>query len=168
MEALIDRTSSLHAIASAIIAAAQVNDDGELTPEAVAQLDALNLTLEQKAEAYHYVYAELTTLACAQKELAAYYEKRAHAPKAAAERLKERLHCELKRLGVSTLKTPTCKVCIEKSPPSVALVAGRTIPPEYTRPVDPEPDKKKMLCALKNGAQFDFAKLVQSDHVRFR
>jgi nucleotide-binding universal stress UspA family protein len=159
---------SLHSIANAIIDAAQVNEDGELTPEAVERLEALGLTLEQKVEAYHYVYAELTTQACASKELAAYYEKRAKAPKAAAERLKERLKAELERLGTTSLKTPTCTVAIQPSPESVDIEKGAIIPNEYALPRQNEADKKRIMQALKCGIALPFAKLVQSTHLRFR
>jgi hypothetical protein len=167
MNAEITRSSSLHAIADAIMDAAVVNDDGEFTPESIAALDALQLTLEQKVEAYAFVYAELTTQACARKELAAYYERRAFGPKAAAERLKERLKGELERLGMKEIKTPTCKVTLEASPECVELIKGQAVPPAYQRST-PEPDKTAIKAALKNGAVFDFAKLTRGQHVRFR
>ena len=163
--------TSLHEIASRLIEAAQVNEDGELTDDSIAALDALNalyLTLQQKVEAYHYVYAELTTQACACKELAAYYEKRAKAPKAKAERLKDRLKAELERLGTTTVNTPTCEVAIQASPDSVEITRGAIIPGEYALPRDPQPDKKRIMQALKCGISLPFAKLVQSTHLRFR
>lgn len=163
------RPRTLHEIASAIIEAAQVNDDGELTDESIAALDALNLTLQQKVEAYHYVYAELTTKACASKELAAYYEKRAKAPKAAAERLKERLRHEMLRLKTRTVETPTCKACVEDSPDRVKMKPGVFVPREYTLPHEPPPDKTKIAQTLKCGVQLPFAELVTNNtHLRFR
>jgi hypothetical protein len=161
--------TTLHAIADAIIEAAQVDENGELTPESIAALDALNLTLAQKVEAYHYVYAELTTKACASKELAAYYEKRAKAPKAAAERLKERLRHEMLRLKTTKVETPTCKACVEESPDSVKIKEGVFIPREWTLPEDPRPDKKKIAQTLKCGVTLPFAELVTGNtHLRFR
>jgi hypothetical protein len=161
--------TTLHEIASAIIDAAQVNDDGELTDESIAALDALNLTLQQKVEAYHYVYAALTTKACASKELAAYYEKRAKAPKAAAERLKERLRHEMLRLNTEKVETPTCTACVEKSQDSVRIKDGVFIPREWTLPEDPRPDKKKIAQTLKCGVALPFAELVTNNtHLRFR
>lgn len=157
---------SLHEIASAIIAAAQVNDDGELVEGAEEALATLNLSLEQKVEAYHYVYAELTTQACAMKELAAYYERKAHAPKAAAERLKERLHAEMVRLDTAEISTPTCRARIQASNPAVVL-NGQPIPPEYTR-TKIDPDRAKMLSALKSGVPLAFATLAEAKtHLRW-
>jgi len=161
--------TTLHEIANSIIEAAQVNEDGELTDESIAALDALNLTLKEKVEAYHYVYAELTTQACASKELAAYYEKRARVPKAAAERLKERLRHEMLRLNTRKVETPTCKACVEDSPDSVKIKEGAFIPSEYALPRDPQPDKKKIGQALKCGVTLPFAELVTGNtHLRFR
>jgi hypothetical protein len=159
---------SLRAIVDRIKAASRVNDDGELTKESVAELEAMEIALPEKVEAYHIVYVELTTEACADKELSAYYEKRSRAPKASAERLKERLKSEIERLGKSSVKGTTCKATIELSPERVVIKDGAAIPPEYLLRPEPQPDKKRIAQTLKCGIALPFAKLVQSTHLRFR
>lgn len=166
----VTRESSLREIADAIIEAAQVSEDGELTPDACVALDALNMTLERKVEAYHYVYAELTTQACASKELAAYYERRAKAPKAAAERLRARLQEEMMRLDRRDIRTPTVKASIEWSTPAVEIENGtpiEAIPAEFVI-IDKRVDRTKLLKALKAGATYAFARVTRGTHLRFR
>jgi hypothetical protein len=107
---------TLTEIADAIIASAQCDENGELTPEACELLDQLKLTLERKVEGYHIAYNHLTSEAAMNKELCAVYEARARAKKNAAERLRTRLFDELQRIGMTEVRAPTCKARIEYAP----------------------------------------------------
>lgn len=160
---------TLTEIADAIIRACDPNEDGELSEESIARLDALNLTLSQKAEAYAVVYNQLTTEQCANKELAAVYDKRAKARKATADRLKQRLYDEMMRLGVKELGGHAMKACVEWSPHSVDVLDVAALPEEFkTTVVETKVERRKLIDALKAGAQIAAARLVRGSHLRFR
>jgi hypothetical protein len=159
---------SLHSIADAIIQAAQVNEDGELLPEAEAKLEALNLTLAQKVEAYHLVILKLKALAEANRTVASPFLDKATSFDVSAKRLHERLYSELTRLGAKKVETTTIAACIEKSPDRVVLVEGAPIPPEYLTRPEPKPSLTKIAQTLKCGVALPFATLEQGSHLRFR
>lgn len=160
---------TLTAIADAIIRACDPDENGELSEESIARLDALNLTLAQKAEAYAVVYNQLTTEACANKELVGVYEKRAKARRNTAERLKKRLYDEMMRLGVKELGGHAMRACVEWSPHSVDVLDVNALPEEYkTTHVEVKVERKRLIDALKAGAQIAAARLTRGSHLRFR
>lgn len=157
-------------IADAIAALASTVDEetGELTPEAAAELDALNLSLEQKVQGYAIAVSHLFAEGDACRDVADDYARRAAVKQSAAKRLKIRLHETMAGLGTAVIKTPTVKACIENSPPSCELVPGVPVPSEWRRLDDAPVDKKRLMAEMKAGARFDFARLVQNKHLRFR
>jgi hypothetical protein len=166
----ITRSRTLREIVDAITEAAQVGEDGELTPDACEALDRLNLTLERKVEAYHVVDQELTESAAGNKSLAVYYECRARMFNARAERLRARLKSELERLGETSVKTPTIKASVELNPAAVDIANGTRIddvPADYIV-VKRDIDKGKLLRAMKAGQQFTFASIKRGTHLRWR
>lgn len=166
----ITRERPLREIVDAIIDAAQVDESGELTDEANAALDSLNLTLSQKVEAYHVVCNELTEAAAGCKSLAAYYEARQARYLARAKRLQERLLEEMERLGTSEVKAGTVRACVQESPPAVVVRDGVSIDaidPEFVV-VKRDVNKGALLRAMKAGREFAYATLRRGTHLRWR
>jgi len=163
----VTKESTLVEIADAIVEAAEVNEDGEFTPESLARLEALQLTLDQKGEAYAVVHAQLEAEAKSNKELADYYTQRAKARSNVAARLKQRLQGEMVRLGVTKLAGPRGSACLQESPPSVAIPDESAVPSDYTV-VERKVRRRDVLEALKAGQTFEWASLVRGKHLRFR
>lgn len=149
--------------------------EGEVTPDQETQLDALQLTLEQKVEGYAAAYAQLNAEAEACKEIAQRYAAKSKQREASADRLRTRLYLEMQRLGRDVIKTPTASARIQASPDKLeledgddaALLAKYHVPDEYivtTRKID----RRAVLAALKVGLELPFAWITKSSHLRFR
>lgn len=160
---------TLTAIADAIIRACDPDENGELSEESIARLDALNLTANQKAEAYGVVYRQLEAEARENALLATFYKKRANARENTAKRLKTRLYDEMMRLGVKEWGGKAMRACIEWSPHSVDVIDEAALPEEYkTTVVKVHVECAKLIDALKAGAQIAAARLTRNTHLRFR
>lgn len=165
----ITRPRSMRSIVDAILRISEPDENGELSYDVDRQLDALNLSAAEKAEAYGIVYHQWTTEACGNKELSAFYDQRAKAAKNRAERLKGRLYEEMQRMGVTELRGSALRACVELSPHSVEVTHPDAVPEQFkTTVVETRIEKKRLIEALKAGAEFSFAKLVRSTHLRFR
>ena len=141
-----------------------------MLPEACEALDALNLTLEEKVEAYHVVHEQLREECSANKSLEAYYACRARVAAARADRLKARLFEQMQRLGTSTVKTQTVRASIELSPESVEIDEGTPIealPPECVI-TERKVSKRTLQRLLLDGVVLPYARLVRGTHLRFR
>ena len=167
--ASITRESTLTEIADAIIAAIDVDENGALTPESTAAVDALNLTLAQKADAYAIVHSQLTTRSAGNKELAAVFERRAKIEKHKADRLKERLHEVMTRTGTARIEGALYNACVEQSPACVAIDDEKALDEEWieTR-VERRVRKRELIEALKSGRAVRGARLIRNTHLRFR
>jgi hypothetical protein len=167
--AAITRESTLTEIADAIIAAIDIDENGELTKESAAAVDALNLTLAQKADAYAIVHSQLTTRSAGNKELAAVFERRARVEKNKADRLKERLHEVMTRTGTARIEGALYNACVEQSPACVAIDDEREVPDEFVETrVERRVMKRELIDALKSGRTFGGIRLVRNTHLRFR
>lgn len=163
------RPLSLLDAADAIARIVSELDDGEVTPEAAAQLDALGLTIEQKAEAYHVVCQRLTAEAEACADEAARLMDRARARKAAADRLSDRLREAMGTLDVERIKTPLITCYLQ---PTKSVEITGDVPREWCLPPkNPEPSKSLIKEALEldpRGECSRFARIVTKQSVRFR
>lgn len=146
--------------------------DGELSDELAAKLDAHLLTIETKAEAYKAFATALTAEAEACDRFATVYAERAKRKRAHVVRLKARLKEAFEALGITSAMGKTGGAALQRNPPGVELLvpeheAPEKLPPEYieTRVVV---RKDAIKAALQAGATFDFARLTQSTHLRFR
>jgi hypothetical protein len=170
MNAEITRSSSLFAIVDAILADVDITDDGELTEETLTRLDALNVSLEQKVEAYHHVYEELRAKSAANRAREAECAARARAAANAADRLRERLQQQMERMEVTQLKGLTVRACVHPSTESAEVIDGtpiECIPPEFVI-TDRRVSTKLVRDALKAGRVLPWARLTRGQHVRFR
>lgn len=135
-----------------------VDENGEVNPDAWAQLESLQMEREQKAE----------NCALAAKN----HRAAAKAIKAEIETLTQRMKAEENQadrageylkfiLGGQKLKTPKVSVIFRETQ-SVDLDADfiATAPTEYLRFKDPEPNKKMIMELLKAGEKIPGAKLV--------
>lgn len=162
--------TTLAEIGAAIREATCVTPDGELSEDSIAALDALNLSLHQKVEGYAFVGAEDRACAEALRKLAKTYENRAKAREAAADRRDEWLLHQMKLLGTDRIDTQTAKATIALNPPSLEVNDGvrvEDIDAEYLI-VDRKLDKRKVLAAIKAGAQIAWARVVRGERLQWR
>jgi hypothetical protein len=143
------------------------DNEGEVTDE----LNALELDIELKVQAYHHVVLEKRALAKAKKESAQHFAKGAATAERAADAIEERLFAALQELGKQRIETPTCTACIEKSE-SVKVADEalflETAADRFVKPGVATIRKAEIAKALKAGEAVDGAELVESKYLRFR
>ena len=160
------RPKTLAEIAAEIMElASTVDENGELTKEAAAQLDKINLSLERKVEGYAVARAHLLADAKACKEVAKQYDQRAQARENAAERLCARLQLQMAQLGTTRIKTPTITASIQESPKR--LVITGPVSAKYLKQVL-EVDKDAIKADLDAGETIEHAHYERGTHLRFR
>ena len=141
--------------------------DGELSPDLEARIDALELTLEAKADAI----AGLIRSADAESEAVDLEVQRLTARRNAARnratRLKQYLHDTLDRLGRDRVEGRRFKVRLQRNgSPSIRWTRlPDDLPPEFRR-VTIEPDGKAALAAYKAGELPEGFEATVGRHVR--
>jgi hypothetical protein len=142
---------------------------GEVNEQAFDVLDALNLSLSSKVQAYAHVIERLGAEADALRQLAHHTQQKAGTRTSAVKRMKLRMQAEFGRLGIDKLKTPTVTAYLQSSAPAVELtvLSDREVPDEYCV-VTRVHCISKISAALKAGVALTFAQLTSSKHLRFR
>lgn len=149
-------------------------ENGEYTEDDVKDtLEAIGICTAEAVEQVGKIILEADAGAAALKA----EEDRVKARRMALERkeaaLKEYLKNALKMMGERKVKTPLITVSIRKSPDSVQLTpqfvqwAASSGRDDLLRYREPEPDKRKILEALKAGEDLPAA-IVQSEGVTVR
>lgn len=139
---------------------------GEVTPA----VDAIELELQDKVEAYRAVMVQLGAEQKAFEDLAESYAARAKSRENQIVGLKFRLDAALKACGVDKLRTPTCTVYYQSSKRvdienEAAFIEGAE---DRFVTVKTYADKTALKKALEAGEQVEGATLVESKHLRFR
>jgi hypothetical protein len=140
--------------------------DGEVTDA----IDQLGLALESKVEAYAAVYRHLNAEAAAFAELASAYRQKSVTREAQANALRTRLQGEMQRLGISSIKAPTCTASLrEHKSVHVADPEAfvKSADAQYLR-VTVVPNKSSIKDAIELGGAVEGAELVTNTYVVFR
>jgi hypothetical protein len=130
-----------------------IEDGGEVTPEVLARIDALEEDFERLVENYAKMIAGENWTATMLRQEAAVMVAKARAHEEAENRLKKALHDLLTLRGADRVATDLFVVAINKSPPSAAVKDGVTVddlPEEYVR-VTKAPNLQKILEDHRNG-----------------
>jgi hypothetical protein len=140
--------------------------DGEVT----ARVDALELDLEAKAEAYAAVIARLTAEKAAFKTLVDAYADKMTARDNQIVGLKFRLATAMEQVGVDKLKTPTCSVYFQSSKVVAIEDEGAFVfnAPDAFVVTTHRPNKKAIKEAIESGAAVEGARLVTNRHLQVR
>lgn len=153
-----------------IVAALRENieeNEGVVTDE----LDALELELADKAEAYHVVMAAYEAEAKANKEAAKHFADRAAARERAAESLKTRLDKAMRDTGVDRIEAATVTVYFQASghveieDEALFLLTAED---RFVKRGADSVKKAEIAKALKCGEAIEGAKLVETKSLRFR
>lgn len=130
--------------------------EGELTPDLIAELDALQEAFPKKAEKVALFVKNLEALAQAAALESARLKTLAQSRENAAERLKKYLMDNLRKLELTNVTTPLAKIRIQRnSVPSVSvsspsLEVGEEVPVRYQR-VSITLDRKQVVDDWKAG-----------------
>lgn len=139
---------------------------GEIT----AAVDALELELEDKAQAYRAVILQLEGEQKMLKELIDAYDARMETRENHITGLKFRLEQAMRAVGVEKIKTPTCtayfqgskRVELENEAVFLETAEDRFVV------VKSSPNKQELKKALEAGEAVAGASLVETKHLRFR
>lgn len=142
-----------------------IDENGEITPEAAAEFDALDISKERKVEGYDIAISHELADAKVCDEMAKKYEARAEVHRKSAERMKDRLKRFMEDLGEARIRTPTVTVGICKNS-SPTLIRPKTLPARYMKQVLEE-DLKLLREDLKAGVQVEGCKLEHGTHIKF-
>lgn len=161
---------------------ASLNEDGEITEDIAAQLDAINDVLQTKVENIcHFVLDLQQDVEAIDSEI-----KRLQGRKKTfnnkVDWLKNYLLTNLQRLDMKKVETPTVTATVQNNPPAVRVTGD--IPPEYKTaklnmpgnlvPQDLdqyavyEPDKTKIKNDIKAGKDVPGAELFQDVSLRIK
>lgn len=163
--------TSLYDIAANIRNLIDQSETGELTPEILEELERLELSLEDKTEAYCILIREETGREAA---LTAEVDRLNAARKTsqnAIQSLKDRLTLGFQLAGVKKLKTPRFNCWLQRGPGSVEVSClPDELPSEYTR-IKIEADKiklKEYLDANPEASIAGVSRKIGTESIRIR
>lgn len=128
-------------------------------------LEGMAGNLEVKAQNVAMVARNLEALAMAIKQAEKGMADRRKAIEARADKVRQYIQDCMERAGISKIECPYFALAIRENPPTVIIDDASQLPNEYLRvpPLpEPEPDKKAILAAIKDG------KAVPGAHVERR
>lgn len=146
-------------------------EEGDVDYDVVQDtLDGIMGEFEDKAEACIVVMDELTAKAKKFKDEAKRLSDMAKTMENNAKRIKDNLEYVMIQNDIKSLETEWHKLRIAKNPDSVKIdcLDMSMIPEEYRATQEIKPDKKKILAAIKNGEEIDFAHIVSGSSLRIR
>lgn len=148
----------------AVLAIALEEDDGE---ELAGRLAEIDMAIEDKADNYAVIIADLAAQESKLKAEIDRLTKRRQTLRNNAERMKQSLQIAMETVGKEKMKTDYYSYTIQKNPPKLVLDDERIVPEDYfiTRR---ELDKVSLKDALKAGQEVRGAHLEQTESLRIR
>lgn len=148
----------------AVLALALEEDDGE---ELAGKLAEIDMAIEDKADNYAVIIADLTAQEAKLKAEIDRLTKRRQTLRNNAERMKKSLQIAMETVGKEKMKTDYYSYTIQKNPPKLILDDEEIVPEDYfvTRR---ELDKVSLKDALKAGQEVRGAHLEQTESLRIR
>lgn len=155
--------------ALADIAFANVDDDGEMPGDIVAEMNRTEAAFDDKLSACCRIVKNLTASADAcdaeMKRLRAVRDTRL----ANAERLKSYMKDTLERLGEKKREVDGIfTVSIQMNTPSVAVLNLDDVPNEFDKVFERQVELSRIKEALKSGREVPGVELTQGSHLRIR
>lgn len=150
----------------------ELAEDPDIPEEALADsLEALGMDIEDKADGYAKVIAQLNADAAALKAEIDRLTARKRTIERNVDRMKESLKSAMILTGKTKFKTELFSFNVQKNPVAVVIDEQyiENIPEEYLIPQDPKVDKQKLKDDLKAGRDLEgIAHLEQTVGVRIR
>ena len=150
----------------------ELAEDPDIPEEALADsLEALGMDIEDKADGYAKVIAQLNADAAALKAEIDRLTARKRTIERNVDRMKDSLKSAMILTGKTKFKTELFSFNVQKNPVAVVIDEQyiENIPEEYLIPQDPKVDKQKLKDDLKAGRDLEgIAHLEQTVGVRIR
>lgn len=164
--------ATLYELTNDYIMLMEMMEDPESDPEAIeSSMESLDYLLEEKADGYAKVMAELNAKAAAIKAQEERFYSRRKAIEGNITRMKQNLQNAMQAAGKEKFKTELFSFGIQNNPPSVILETEDVtrIPGKYLIRQEPKIDKKAMLEDLKAGQELTgIAHMEQGRSLRIR
>lgn len=139
-------------------------DDGE---ELAGRLAEIDMAIEDKADNYAVIIADLTAQESKLKAEIDRLTKRKQTLRNNADRMKQSLQQAMETVGKEKMKTDYYSYTIQKNPPKLVLDDERIVPEDYFV-TKRELDKASLKDALKAGQEVRGAHLEQTESLRIR
>lgn len=148
----------------AVLAIALEEDDGE---ELAGRLAEIDMAIEDKADNYAVIIADLNAQEAKLKTEIDRLTKRRQTLRNNVDRMKQSLQQAMETVGKEKIKTDYYSYTIQKNPPKLILDDEEIVPEDYfvTRR---ELDKASLKDALKAGQEVRGAHLEQTESLRIR
>jgi len=166
--------TALYNLANQYLELANTLANGDFDAETVADtIEASGITddLSAKAQALEYVARSSEAHNDAiDAEIERLKALKDHRTKIAAN-VRKYIYDNMQRMGIEKISCPLCELTIVKNPPAVEMYDAMSIPSDYMRQPDtppPQPDKVKILKALKAGEEVTGARLTQTTRLRIK
>ena len=163
---------TLYALTGEYLAAAERIYDLDASGDAaIKALDELRAPLEAKAVHVAMVARNLEATAEEIRAAVADMERRSAAMEARAERVRAYLRDCMIRAGISRIESAHLVLSVRDNPPAVVVDDASLIPAQYMRtpePPPPEPDKRAIAAALRDGADIPGVHLVRTRRIDIR
>jgi septal ring factor EnvC (AmiA/AmiB activator) len=131
-------------------------------------LESLSFEFDGKAEGYGKVIKELeATVDAVEKEIKRLSEKKSTIKNNIA-RIKKNLENAMIATDRRKIKTALFSFSIQKNPARLKISDDAKIPGKYLIEQPAKVDKKAIIEDLKNGAEYDGLKIVQTESLRIR
>lgn len=163
---------TLYELSAEYLSILELAEDPDIPEEALADsLEALSMDIEDKADGYAKVIAQLNADAAALKAEIDRLTARKRTIERNVDRMKESLKTAMILTGKTKFKTELFSFNVQKNPVAVVIDEQyiENIPEEYLIPQDPKVDKQKLKDDLKAGRDLEgIAHLEQTVGVRIR
>ena len=147
----------------------ELAEDPETDPQVFDDtMESVAAEWVNKAEGYVKVIKQIEADAAAIKAEEKRLSDRRKAAEKNAERIKQTLKAAMEVTGNTKIKTELFTVSIQKNPPSLKIDDPARIPHDFMIQPDPVPDSKAIKTALKEGFDFTWCHLEQSESLRIR
>lgn len=131
-------------------------------------MEAIGGEIEEKAENYAKIIRSLEVnvdgIDAEIKRLTEYKKTM----KNNADRMKKALQASMEATGKVKFKTPLFSFGIQNNPARLVVDDISKVPEQFLIPQEPKVDNAAIKNALKDGAEFDFARLEQTKSLRIR
>lgn len=135
----------------------------------LAQIDALDAAIGEKAEAYARMMLNAQAEAEAMDGEIKRLQRMKKARENTAERMKERMHFAMEIAGATEIRTGIGKWKVCKNPWSVVVLDEAEVPAEFLIPQPAKVDKAAILARFKEEGEIpDGCDVVRNEGVRFR
>ena len=150
----------------------EMASDPDVDPQIWADtMEGLEGELEYKADGYAKVMADMDAEADGLDKQIKRLQERKKTLETHKDALKKNLEMMMRATGKTKFKTELFSFGIQKNPASLKINDGITyndVPAEYLKFIDPDIDKAKVKEAIKNGQEFDWCHMEQTEGLRIR